>query len=461
MNNEEKKLLTGYESVFRGAFESGASYCVIDKRLYDKNPIPKNDNLEVKIVDDEKIALSYAFGLSLSGKRTLCFLSTVPFDLTVEYGYTGINGSLIIVYLENNDYLEYDSRPFFASCNYPIFEPSSPAELKRFVKISFNFSEKYDVPVVIRVDRKLLDSFESVIVGEPKTIKDKPYKKDPSKYVLTPSTIKLCTEDVIQRKIRLATDCESFPINSVIEGNDKIGVVAAGQIANAVKETMCESSVFSLGMSNPLPIKRIKEFASSVEKLYVIEEHPFIENELRKRGIECIGENLFPRSGRRTVAEISNWILKKNVSASETKYGVRTPDFCVDCGLVPVVLAIKKKKIPVFTDNGCGVLSGCFISASEIGLRYALPTAIAFAKTTECVCLLTESEFESSINSLITLLEEIPTVVVAVDSEKYVRFLPILEDKTVETNIEDFAKIEKLERKVYFVKVDKVCKYEN
>lgn len=461
MSSEDKKLLNGFESVFRGAYESGASYCVVDKRLYAKNPLFKNDNLNVIVLDDEKIVLSYAFGLALSGKRALCFLSSIPFDLAVQYGYTGINGSFVIVYLEDNECLEYDSRPFFATCNYPIFEPSCPQELKRFVKISFNFSEKYDVPAVIRVDRRLLDSLESVILCEPKSIQDKPYKRDSSKYVLIPSTIKLCAEDIATRNERLSKDCENFPINVSTVGKGKIGVVASGQIARAVLETMKEASVFSLGMSNPLPIEKIKQFALSVERLYVIEEHPFIENVLRKNGIECEGESLFPRSGRRTVSDIANWIMKKNVISAESNVGIRTPDFCVDCGLVPVCIALKKKNLPLFTDNGCGVFAGCFLGANEVGLRSAFPVASAFSRSNECVCLLTQSEFVSCINAVLLLLSELPTTVVAVDNNDYQRFLPIFEDKTIEINLEDFAKIEKLERKIYFVRVEKVCKYES
>lgn len=461
MSSEDKKLLTGFESVFRGAYESGAYCSVVDKRLYAKNPLFKNDNLNVIVLDDEKTVLSYAFGLTLSGKRTLCFLSSIPFDLAVQYGYSGINGALVIVYLEDNDCLEYDSRPFFATCNYPIFEPSCPQELKRFVKISFNFSEKYDVPTVIRVDKHLLDSLESIVLGEPKSIQDKPYKKDSSKYVFIPSTIRLCSEDIATRNERLSKDCEDFPINVCTEGKGKIGVIASGQIAKSVLEVMEGASVFSLGMSNPLPIEKIKSFAKSVQKLYVIEEHPFIENILRKNRIECEGENLFPRSGRRTVSDIVTRILKKDIFTGESNLGVRTPDFCVDCGLVPVCLALKKKKIPVFTDNGCGVFAGCFLGASEVGLLSALPTATAFSRSTECVCLLTQSEFASEINTILQLFYELPTTVVAVDNTDYQRFLPVLKDKTIEINYEDFAKIERFERKIYFVRVDKVCKYES
>ena len=49
-----------------------------------------------------------------------------------------------------------------------------------------------------------------------------------------------------------------------------------------------DASYMKLGFTNPLPIERIKEFASNVEKIYVIEENdPFIEDQLKAANIEC------------------------------------------------------------------------------------------------------------------------------------------------------------------------------
>lgn len=460
MKNNEVELLNGYNAMFRGAYESGASFFVTATKSFNKYPLPEYEELKVVSLTDERNALSYAFGLALSGKRVVCFLTSIPFDLVTEYSYTGINGSLILVYLEDNDHLEYDSRPFFKACGYPIFEPADPSELKRFVKISFNFSEKYDVPVVIRTSRRLFDSLCDVPLAERKVIVDKPYKKDSSKYVLLPSTIKLCAEDIVQRNVRMTVDSEGFPINQVFDGTINIGVIASGEVARSVREAMPDYNLLCLGMSNPLPINKIKEFAQKMDKLYIIEEHPFLENILRNRGIECVGEDLFPRNGRRTVKEIAAWIMGKASEKTEKKYGLRTPDFCNECPLVPIVFSLKKKNLPIFTDNGCGVLSGCFMSANEVGIKYSLASAIAFSHYNECISFLTVDEFISQITSIIELDISNITIVVAVSGENYKSYCSLLNAQYEEATLEEFLKIEKLKKIIYFVKVDKVCKYE-
>lgn len=459
-NLPEKKLLDGYNAMFQGAYEGGASHFVFGSMPYDHRDIPDNVDLQVTRLTDEKTALSFAFGVALSGKRTVCFLSAIPFDLASAYGYTGINGALVIVYLEDNDHIGYDSRPFLSACNYPIFEPSDPYEIKRFIKISFNFSEKYDIPVVIRVNRRLLDSFSHVEIGERKIIKDRPYRRDPSKYVLLPSTVKLCREDAEVRRQRIAEDVDGFPVNTVSEGVGDIGIIASGAVARSVKECMGDVALFSLGISYPLPINKLKDFASKHSKLYVIEEHPFIELELKKNGIDCSGESLFPCSGPRTVREISAVLLKRTFSEEDAKYTRRSPDLCTDCGLVSVFTKVKTFGYPIFTDSGCGVLGGAFLGATELGLKYSLPTALAFGKKDKCICVLSYKELCEQYHAFDSLELSDVALVVPVENRDIERFSPSIKDLRV-FNEQDFNSLDDIEKGVYLVVLDKVCKYEN
>lgn len=453
-----KTLMDGYNAAFVGAYEGGASHFVFGAMPYDHRSIPDVD-IAVKTISDEKIALSFAFGLSLSGKRTVCLLSSIPFDLASMYGLTGINGALVILYLEDNDRIGYDSRSFWSACNYPIFEPSDPYEIKRFIKISFNFSEKYDIPVVIRVHRRLLDSFCYVERTERKIIKDKPFKKDPSKYALLPSTLKLCREDAEVRRSRIANDVDSFPVNTVSECGGNIGFIASGAIARSIKECISDASVFSLGISNPLPIAKIREFADKHSKLYVIEEHPFIELELIKNGISCVGEALFPSSGPRTVREITSQILKKPVVEKRPEH-LHVPDMCDSCGFRAVLTKVKDLKYPIFTDSGCGVLGATCLDSTDVGIKYSLPTALAFGEKDMCICVLTYREFCDQFIIINDHVISNIAIVVPVSGSDYERYLPFV--KNVHTLMEkDFNQIDEIDEGVYFVLMDRVCCYED
>lgn len=459
-DKSNKSLTDGYNAIFRGAYEGGASHFVFGFMPYAHREIPDIADVEVTKILDEKIALSYAFGLALSGKRTVCMLSAIPFDLASTYGYTGINGALVILYLEDNEHIEYDSRSFWAACNYPVFEPSDPSEIKRFIKISFNFSEKYDIPVVIRVNRRILDSFCYIEICEPKVIKDRPYRRDPSKYVLLPSTVKLCKEDIDVRRHRIQEDVEGFPVNNVSDLSSDIGIIASGTVARSVKECMDDVALFSLGISYPLPIVKLKEFASKHSKLFVIEEHPFIELELKKNGIDCLGESLFPSSGPRTVREIAATLLKRTFTEESNKYTRRSPDLCYDCGLMSVFSKVKEFGYPVFTDNGCGVLGGAFLGATELGVKYSLPTALAFGKKGMCICVLTYKELCQQYHVLNNFELSNVALVIPLTSRDIENFAPLINGIQA-ISIRDFNRLDDIKSGVYLVILDRVCKYEN
>ncbi len=54
-----------------------------------------------------------------------------------------------------------------------------------------------------------------------------------------------------------------------------------------------ETSFLKLGLTIPLPMDLIRDFASKVEKLYVIEElEPFMEDQIKAAGIPCVGKEL-------------------------------------------------------------------------------------------------------------------------------------------------------------------------
>ena len=77
-------------------------------------------------------------------------------------------------------------------------------------------------------------------------------------------------------------------------GDTKIGVITSGIPYQYVKEALPEASVLKLGMVNPLPRKMIEEFASKVEKLYIVEElDPVIEEQVKSWGIQAVGKEIF------------------------------------------------------------------------------------------------------------------------------------------------------------------------
>ena len=72
-----------------------------------------------------------------------------------------------------------------------------------------------------------------------------------------------------------------------------------------LKDIFTDASVLKLGMSYPLPEKTIREFASKVDKLLVIEElDPLIETQVKAWGIECHGRDFVPGIGELTPGKV-------------------------------------------------------------------------------------------------------------------------------------------------------------
>ena len=91
---------------------------------------------------------------------------------------------------------------------------------------------------------------------------------------------------------------DTLPINTVEMNDTKIGVITSGIPYQYVKEALPDASVLKLGMVNPLPRKMIEEFASKVEKLYIVEElDPVIEEQVKSWGIQAVGKEIFTVQG--------------------------------------------------------------------------------------------------------------------------------------------------------------------
>lgn len=75
---------------------------------------------------------------------------------------------------------------------------------------------------------------------------------------------------------RIAEDSNTMDINRVEINDTSIGIITSGICYQYVKEALPEVSVLKMGLINPIPKKLIEDFASKVDKLYVIEKEILI-----------------------------------------------------------------------------------------------------------------------------------------------------------------------------------------
>ena len=366
-----KKLMIGNQAVACGLYDGGLG--VVSS--YPGTPsteitefLSKYDDIHSEWAPNEKVACEVAFGASLAGARSACAMKHVGLNVAADplftLSYTGVNGGMVICVADDpamhSSQNEQDSRHYAIASKVPMLEPADSQEAYDFAKSAFELSEKYDTPVLLRMCTRIAHSQSVVELGEkiPAVLKD--YEKNPQKYIMMPGNAMKRHPIVEQRTQALTELAEDCIYNTVEMNSSEIGIITSGCSYLYVKEVLGDDvSILKIGMPNPLPVKLIKDFASKVKKLYVIEElDPIIENHVKALGIEVIGKDVFSILGefsQQTIAKAFGKDDKNGVSA-DSVIPNRPPMMCAGCPHRGMFYTLAKNKITVHGDIGCYTL---------------------------------------------------------------------------------------------------------
>ncbi len=365
----EKKIMLGNEAIARGAYEAGvkvsAAYPGTPSTEISENII-KYKEIYAEWSPNEKVAMEVAIGASISGVRAMASMKHVGVNVasdplyTISYG--GVNGGLVLVAADDpglySSQNEQDTRCVARAAIVPVLEPSDSQEAKDFVKFAFDMSEKYDTPVIVRTTTRLAHSQGTVVLEERTEVEDKVYERNVAKFVMMPGNAKGRHLYVEQRMKALAEDGCDFAINKAEYKDTSIGFITSGIPYQYVKEACPNASVLKLGMVHPLPKKLIEEFASKVDKLYIVEElEPVMEEQIKSWGIEAIGKEIFTIQGEYSANMIRKAVLGEEVEIAEPmQVPARPPILCPGCPHRSVYSVLNKLKIHAAGDIGCYTL---------------------------------------------------------------------------------------------------------
>ena len=368
--NNGRQLMLGNKAVARGLYEAGV--CFISS--YPGTPstevteeAAKYDEIYCEWAPNEKVAMESAFGASLAGRRSFCAQKHVGLNVAADplytMSYTGVNAGLVIDVSDDagmhSSQNEQDSRHHAIAAKVPMIEPSDSKEALEYTKLAFEISEKFDTPVLLKMCTRVAHSQSVVETGE-RIVPDKPYEKNIAKYVMMPGNAKKRHPFVEQRTKDLIEYAENCPLNRVEMGDTKTGIITCSTSYQYVKEVFGDKvSVLKLGMTNPLPEKLIKDFASKVDKLFVVEElDPIIENHVKALGISVTGKELLPiidEFSQNLIAEKFG-IEKEKSFALEDSIPNRPPVMCAGCPHRGLFYTLKKNNCTVLGDIGCYTL---------------------------------------------------------------------------------------------------------
>lgn len=365
----EKKIMLGNEAIARGAWEAGVKV----SSAYPGTPSTEISESLVKYEDvyaewapNEKVATEVAIGACISGVRSMCCMKHVGVNVasdplyTISYG--GVNGGMVLVAADDpglySSQNEQDTRAVARAAHVPVVEPSDSQEAKDFMKYAFELSEKYDTPVILRTTTRLSHSQGLVTLEDRVVPEDKPYERNPAKFVMMPGNAKGRHVYVEKRELAMAADGAAMPINRVEMGDTAIGIITCGIEYQYVKEVLPNASVLKLGLVNPLPKQMILDFAAKVDELYIVEElDPIIEEQVRSWGIACHGKEIFTVQGEYSANMLRKAILHEELDLEEAQQvPARPPILCPGCPHRSVYSVLKKLGIHAAGDIGCYTL---------------------------------------------------------------------------------------------------------
>ena len=219
----------------------------------------------------------------------MLFRSNVAADGFVNSAMTGANGGLVVVSADDpsmhSSQNEQDSRYYAQFAFIPTMEPSSQQEAYDMMDYAFSFSEKYRIPMLMRMVTRLAHSRAVVQPGEVKEENGLTYPENTRQWVLMPANSKVRYRQLVQDWAEFEKESDNSPFNRYTDGKDKSkGIIANGIAYNYVMECFPEGCPFPvLKISQyPLPMGLIKRMADECESILVIEEgQPFIEERLR------------------------------------------------------------------------------------------------------------------------------------------------------------------------------------
>lgn len=456
-NDMQKLLLLGDEAIAQGAIDGGMS------GIYAYPGTPSTEITEYvqgskqakelgihsNWSANEKTAMEAGLGMSYAGKRAMVCMKhvglNVAADAFVNSAITGVNGGLIVVSADDpsmhSSQNEQDSRFYGKFAMIPILEPTNQQEAYDMAYYGFQLSEKFNVPVLMRITTRLAHSRAGVERKEKLAENELKLPSDPRQFVLLPSIARKNYKTLLSTQDNLELASEDSEFNKYFDGEDKsLGIIACGIAHNYLMENYTDKELKHpvLKLSQyPLPRKHIVKITEECEKVLVLEDgYPIVEEMLKgylEKGTPILGrlDGTIPRDG-----ELNPNIVGKALGMEDTSGPAapemiknRPPAMCKGCGHIDAYKALNIALEEygtgrVFSDIGCYTLGAlapynAINSCVDMGASITMAKGAADAGLVPAVSVIGDSTFtHSGITGLIDAVSEKSPITVII-SDNY------------------------------------------
>ncbi len=258
-------------------------------------PEARANNIYVEWSSNERVALEMAIGASIAGRRALVCAKSVGMNVMIDtmmaLNLTPVHGGLVILlgddpggYGSQND---QDTRPLAAMLEMPMLEPATPYEAYDMMVKSFELSERFNMPFIIRETRAFSQQGTDFEMNH-EIMQQVNYglNRDSLRFVPVPKNVVSKHRELHDRVEQIRNWFDSSPYNTT-PGVGRKGVVAAGFVYTKLLDVIgsdpeFEISLLKLGVLNPLPHAPVLKFLQGCDEVLVLEENePYIERLLK------------------------------------------------------------------------------------------------------------------------------------------------------------------------------------
>jgi indolepyruvate ferredoxin oxidoreductase alpha subunit len=314
---------------------------------------------------------------------------------------------------------EQDSRYYGRFALIPILEPSNQQEAYDMAYHGLELSEKYALPVMIRLTTRLAHSRSGVKTLEPIAENEISYPEDPIQFVLLPSNAQKRYKVLLDKLPVIREASGESKYNCLYDGKDKsLGIIASGIAYNYLMENFengnCPYPLLKIGQY-PLPIDKVKKLYNESDKVLVIEEgYPMIEELLRgllNKDEKVLGrlDGTIPRAGELNPNIVAAALGNKEIAEMKIPEIVanRPPQFCSGCSHKDVYDALNETiknfgdNQRVFSDIGCYTLGALppynsVHTCVDMGASITMAKGAADAGVRPAVAVIGDSTFTHS-----------------------------------------------------------------
>ena len=431
----QKLLLLGDEAIAQGALDAGLSgvYAYPGTpsteitEFIQNSKFAKEHKIHSTWSANEKTALESALGMSYAGKRSLVCMKHVGLNVAadpfINSAITGANGGMLVIAADDpsmhSSQNEQDSRFFGKFALVPILEPSSQQEAYSMVHYAYDFSEKYKVPVLMRITTRLAHSRSGVVRNtEIRKQNELKMPEDLRQFVLLPAIARKRYHNLLRAHSAFIEESEVSPYNEYTDGEDKsMGIIVCGIAQNYLMENYPDRKipypVLKIGQY-PMPRNLVEKLANECKEILVIEDgYPMVEELLKGylgRGPRVKGrlDGTLPREGELNPNLVGVALGKEDTFGLPVPDMVvgRPPSLCSGCPHIDSYYALTETLSTlsngrVFSDIGCYTLGAlkpyeAINSCVDMGASITMAKGAADAGLVPSVAVIGDSTFTHS-----------------------------------------------------------------